>query len=642
MKLKDIFPKIFFKEKIKKEQDKRRKRLIITLTVFFVIVFLVIIIASPIAVYQYLYKDKIYSGVYVDGINLGGLTYDQALERLNQHIDNLKANGLNFCYKDKRVKVDIATVSPTDPDLSYQLLDFSVEPMAKQAFTFGKDKDFFTNLQNQILAVLGQQEINLSFSLKEAELKDFLRQNFKDLENPGQDATIAFNPDGSYVINEEKPGYIMDYETAINDLKNKINLVSINSVELKMIAVVPQVTKIEAQALLPEIDKILKQGEINLRYKDKNWEIKNEEYKNWLGFKKEGQEVKLVFRDDLINQKLQAIAAEINIPAHDAKFTMADNKVTEFVPAQNGLELDQENSLTKINQEFIQNNNLNIDILVKESEPAVKTADVNNLGIKELIGVGVSDFAGSHVNRIKNIKNAVAHLNGILIPPGEFSIVDAIGPVNAATGYFQEFVIKGDRTIPEYGGGLCQIGTTMFRVALYSGLPITERRPHSYIVSYYKPLGMDATIYGPHPDLRFMNDTGFNILLRIKIEGTILTYEFWGTSDGRKVEITDPVLYNWTAQPADRLIENPALKPGQKKLMETGRRGADAHFYRYLTNAAGEKKEEIFRSHYVAWPNIYEVGLQPTPAEPPVPENGTADSASGSSGSSGNQNTNSQ
>ncbi|MCX6744921.1 MAG: VanW family protein [Candidatus Parcubacteria bacterium] len=235
-------------------------------------------------------------------------------------------------------------------------------------------------------------------------------------------------------------------------------------------------------------------------------------------------------------------------------------------------------------------------------------------------------------------------MNGLIIPPGEFSTVDAIGEVNAATGYFQEYVIKGDRTIPEYGGGLCQIGTTMFRVALYSGLPITERRPHSYIVSYYNPLGMDATIYGPHPDLRFNNDTGYNILLQIKIDGTELTFEFWGTSDGRKTEITDPVLYNWTGIPADKLIENIKLKPGEKKKMETGRRGADSHFYRYITKADGVKAEEIFRSHYVAWPNIYEVGVTPKPEVPAtdsISEPSTSNSAAAGESGTTNTNTNS-
>jgi len=541
MKLKDFFPKIFNKEKIKKEKEKRKK-IIMVLAIFFIIVLLGLLFTLPIAAYQYLNKDKVYKGIYIDGINLGGLTYGQTLDRLNQSIDNIKANGLNFYFKNKRVKIEMNIVSPTDPDLSYELLYFDTEAMAKQAFLYGRDQDFFINLQNQFKAILSQHEVGLSYRLRDSELKDVLKQNFKDMENPGQDAQIAFNQDGSFTITKEVPGNVIDFDLAINDLKNKINLLSINSIELKMISVVPQVTQIEAQSLTPKIEEVLKQDKIVLNYKDKKWEIKSEEFKNWLGFKKDNEVVKLSFRDDLLNQKLQGISTEINVPAQDAKFTMADNKVTEFVPSQNGLEVDLDNSRAKINEEFFQNNKTDIDILVKESEPAIKTGDVNNLGIKELIGVGVSDFSGSHVNRIKNIKNAVAHLNGIIIPPGEFSLVDAIGPVNATTGYFPEFVIKGDRTIPEYGGGLCQIGTTTFRVALYSGLPITERRPHSYIVSYYKPIGMDATIYGPHPDLKFNNDTGYNILLRIRIEDTKLTFEFWGTSDGRKVEITDPVL----------------------------------------------------------------------------------------------------
>ncbi|MFA5188278.1 MAG: VanW family protein [Patescibacteria group bacterium] len=641
MKLKELIPQIFSKEKIKKELANRRKRLILILTIFFLVVFFSLIIVCPIIAYQALYKEKIYSGVYIDGVNLGGLTQTQAIERLNKQIDNLKDNGLNFFYQAKKQRVEMTTVSPTDPDLSYQLLNFEPELMAEGAFAFGRDKDWFNNLQGQILAVLRQQEIPLIYTLKEAELKDILKQNFKEFENPGQDAQIVFNPDNTIAISSEARGSVIDYSQSIIDLKKNINLISINSVELKMIPAVPQVTQKEGEALLPEIGQILKQEKLVFTYKDKKWEILNEEFKKWLGFVKDNGQIKLAFKPELIEPKLLSLAGEINIAAQDAKFAMADGKVTEFQPGISGLELDLENSLAKINNEFFTNKNNQIELLVKESAPVIKTEDVNSLGIKDLIGTGVSDFAGSHVNRIKNIKNAVAHLNGIIIPPDEFSIVEAIGEVNAATGYFQEFVIKGDRTVPEYGGGLCQIGTTVFRAALYSGLPITERRPHSYIVSYYKPLGMDATIYGPHPDVRFLNDTGHNILLQIKIEGTKLSFEFWGTSDGRKIEITDPVLYNWTAQPADRLIENAKLKPGEKRLAETGRRGADAYFYRHITKANGEKIDETFRSHYVPWPNIYEIGLQPAPPQP-APDSAATSSVGGESGSTGNQNINSQ
>jgi len=642
MKVKEFFDKILKAKKIKAE--KMKERLILILTVFFILVFFCLLVVLPIAIYQNLYQDKIYSGLFIDGINLGGLTQNQAIDRLNKNIDNLKEKGLNFYYQDKKLRVEMTTMSPTDPDLSYQLLNFNTDLMVFKAFNFGRDKDFLTNLQNQLKAVFSQKEIDLTYTLKEFELKDILKQNFQEFENPGQDAQIVFGSDGSISIAKETSGYAIDYDKAINDFKNKLNLVSINSVELKMKPTSPAVRQSEAEKLIPEISEILKTEKIILGYKDKKWPIAKDEFKNWLSFKKEDGVVKIIFNPDLVRQKLQAIAAEINVAPQDAKFTLTDGKVTEFKPSLPGLELDSEQTLNKINQEFFIDKKIEIEILIKESAPTVKTEEVNNLGIKELIGTGVSDFSGSHTNRIKNIKNAAAHLNGILIKPGEFSLVEAIGPVDASTGYFPEFVIKGDRTIPEYGGGLCQIGTTMFRAALYSGLPITERRPHSYIVSYYKPIGMDATIYGPHPDLRFTNDTGNNLLLQIKIEGTKIAFELWGTSDGRKIEITDPVLYNWTVQPADRLIENPALKPGDKKLMEKGRRGADAHFYRYLTKAPGEKTEEIFRSHYVAWPNIYEVGVQPVAPETSTPaeETNNTSASAGQSGSAGNQNTNSQ
>jgi len=99
---------------------------------------------------------------------------------------------------------------------------------------------------------------------------------------------------------------------------------------------------------------------------------------------------------------------------------------------------------------------------------------------------------------------------------------------------------KKNETIPEFGGGVCQVSTTMFRVALDAGLEITERRNHAYPVAYYSPQGTDATIYLPKPDFRFKNDTNSHILIQPKIVGKRLTIEFYGSKDGRVVEIEGP------------------------------------------------------------------------------------------------------
>ena len=105
-----------------------------------------------------------------------------------------------------------------------------------------------------------------------------------------------------------------------------------------------------------------------------------------------------------------------------------------------------------------------------------------------------------------------------------------------------ELVIKNGATEPEFGGGICQVSTTTFRAAIYSGLKITARRNHAYPVSYYNPQGMDSTVYVPQPDLKFINNTPRYILIQTKIEGTILTFDFYGTDDGRKTTVDGPTI----------------------------------------------------------------------------------------------------
>jgi len=151
---------------------------------------------------------------------------------------------------------------------------------------------------------------------------------------------------------------------------------------------------------------------------------------------------------------------------------------------------------------------IEIELAVVKTQPEVTTENIDNLGITALLGAGESNFYGSPRNRRHNIAVGSARFNGVLIGPNEeFSFNKVLGKVGPQAGYLPELVIKKNKTVPEYGGGLCQVSTTAFRAALNSGLKITERVPHAYPVRYYNPQGTDATIYPPHPDLRFLIPT---------------------------------------------------------------------------------------------------------------------------------------
>lgn len=243
---------------------------------------------------------------------------------------------------------------------------------------------------------------------------------------------------------------------------------------------------------------------------------------------------------------LDTLGTKVNLPAEDAVFAGDEkNKVYIKTADKPGQELDVEASLTAIEQALTANKetSLTITLPVVTSEAVFKSSDLERLGLKELIGEGKSNFAGSPKNRIYNIKRALQQFTGVIIKPGEeFSFVKYLGTVDGTTGYLPELVIRNNKTEPEFGGGICQVSSTVFRAAIYSGLKITERRNHSYAVQYYKPFGMDATVYIPRPDFKFLNNTPGAIFMQPEISGTDLIFRFFGTRDGRTTSIDGPYI----------------------------------------------------------------------------------------------------
>ena len=315
------------------------------------------------------------------------------------------------------------------------------------------------------------------------------------------------------------------------------------------------------------------------------------------------------FDKDKASQYLKELATSIDKEPVDGKFEIKDGKANEFVIGSDGKKLLIDENIIRIENAIInQEKNIVLDV---EEIKANGVEDMDKMGIKELVATGQSNFSGSPTNRIHNINVGAQVFNGILIKPGEnFSFIKYLGEVSEKTGYLPELVIKEDKTIPEYGGGLCQVSTTFFRAAINAGFPIIERTAHEYRVSYYEPAGFDATIYDPKPDLIFKNDTANYILIQTRISGTDLFVDFYGTNDGRKVDVSKSTVYNYV-QPGDPImIETTDLLPGEKKQTDIAHTGADAYFTRQITYADGTTKNDRFDSHYVPWRAKFLVGKE--------------------------------
>lgn len=314
---------------------------------------------------------------------------------------------------------------------------------------------------------------------------------------------------------------------------------------------------------------------------------------------------------------IQPISKQIEKKPVDALFQFQSNRVTTFRPSENGREIDIETldnilvskALTVASLQKPQT--VIIPIPVKIIQPDITTEKVNKLGIKELIGSGSSFFFHSIPSRIYNINLAASRINGVLVAPGEtFSFDKALGDVSAFTGYKQAYVIQNGKTVLGDGGGVCQVSTTFFRALLNAGLPIVERTAHAYRVGYYEqdsPPGFDATVYVPTVDLKFKNDTGNYILIQsqIDLDNLSLTFNLYGTKDGRVVNISKPVITNQKPPPPDVYQDDPTLPKGEIKQTDFAAWGANVYFTRTVTKNGKTIISDKFVSNYQPWQAIY-------------------------------------
>ncbi len=558
-----------------------------------------------------MYQDKLLKGISVAGIDIGNLSLEEARSRLDKRIDFVSRRGFVYTAAGKTVTIypSISTMESADSiDL---IVSWNTDETLAKVEDFNKN----TNLFWRIVTLLKGRDFALSYNWDREQHQEIMMQSFQGLLSDKQEADFYFDDQDSIHFTPEQAGRTFDYHQAMAATQKQIETLISTDIELTVIEDPPLITQDIIRQYQNDIVALVGRGDFVLTFDDNDYEIPEKVWLDWLTIKQGGNGFYVGLDQDEFSAYLteSGIKDEVERPVKDAKFDLSQGRVAEFVSSQPGRSIDIVQT-TKQMETVLKNraqSEPTVAISIVTVEPKVQTKDVNDLGIVEIIGTGESDFSGSPVNRVHNIGVGADTLHGVLIEPDEeFSLITNLGEIDGEHGYRQELVIKGDKTIPEYGGGLCQIGTTMFRAALASGLPVTERRNHSYRVPYYEPAGTDATIYNPWPDLKFKNDTGHYILIQARIEGNELYFDFWGTKDGRVVMMTEPEVYNIVSPPEKKIIKTTDLEPGQTRCTERAHYGADAKFdYSVQYPDAPEPVETTFYSHYVPWQEVCLLGV---------------------------------
>ncbi|MBU2037154.1 VanW family protein [Patescibacteria group bacterium] len=478
-------------------------------------------------------------GLMVAKIKIGGLNENELEEFLKNKIAEFNRQEITIVHGEKNWQM-----TPADFGL---IIDLTAT--AQAALTFGQEAGANAFFQ-QTRALFFGQEIALNYSINSAKFKTALLL-FSALEAPIQNAFFKYDPlSDEFIITPAQSGRVINRDQLIAGLlktfaepKQPINLV-IDKAK-------PMVSEKEISQVADQAKKLADSAPYFLQSDAGTWRVDKSELANWLTvlFPADApQTAQLSLNAIAIADFLTPLTASINREPLDAKLTWENGELKLAILAQNGVKLDIAASAQKISEDILANlpeldetSKKNIYLITTPIAPKISSQSLKELGLLTLLGQGESNFSGSPANRRHNIQTGATKLNGLLIKPGEeFSLSQNIGAIDAQNGWLPELVIKNNQTILEFGGGLCQVSTTLFRAAINAGLKITDRHPHAYPVHYYDPPGFDATVYPPSPDLKFLNSTPGNILLQSKIVGNKLFFDVYGTNEGREVKIKGP------------------------------------------------------------------------------------------------------
>lgn len=353
-----------------------------------------------------------------------------------------------------------------------------------------------------------------------------------------------------------------------------------------------------------------KSGNIVNRFKElKDLEIETKKY-----------DLKLSFDDNKLNEVIDSLAQRIDVEPTETTIVKVEpeeedkkkkNKDAEEEAPQFDIEegnigykLDTFKTMSDIKAALSDwdGSDKVIQLSINEKEPKGKKEDLDK--IKDVIGSFTTKFGSSSSDRTGNLRTGVGHINGTVLYPGEeFSTYETVSPFTEENGYFLAGSYLNGTVVETFGGGICQVSTTLYNAVLMAELEVVERHNHSMVVNYVDISG-DAAISGTEKDFKFKNNKDFPIY----IEGIVskdkkLTFNIYGIEtrpENRTIELKS--IETGRLEPEQRVVEDPS-KPIGYMAVSGGHIGYSGEYWK-IVKVDGEEteRERINVSNYQSTP----------------------------------------
>jgi vancomycin resistance protein YoaR len=563
--------------------------------------------------YQLIYAGRIFPGVSVAGIDLSGMSPQDAALKLSQT--------LSYPISGKVLFRDGSNVWVASPAQLGMVFDPSSS--AESAYRLGRSGDVFAALDGQLRALEFGDEIAPVIVFDQRVANQYLQMLGQKIDQPAMEASLHVN--GTQVVAQAgQVGRMLNVNATLTYLGARLQTFTDGEVPLVIQETQPSLMDVSSQADAARaiLSQPLQLVIPNAGPNDPGpWVYDPPTVANMLGVVQvqNGNQagLQVLLNPDSVRQMLANIATQADRQAANAQFhfNTTAQQLTLITPSITGRTIDIDATVKAINDAVAQGQHT-IPLVMQETQPAAAdNATAQQLGITQLIEQQTSYFYGSPAARIQNIQTAAARFDGVLVAPGEtFSMGQTLGDVSLNSGFAEALIIYGNRTITGVGGGVCQVSTTLFRTVLNAGFPVVERVPHAYRVSYYEETsngndpnlaGMDATVYFPLVDFQFKNDSQDWILMETHVGSDYLTWQFYSTPDGRSVTINTTGPQNIVPAPPPSFVINPDLNQKMKQT-DIAVNGADVDVTRTVTKNGAVYFQDEYKTHYEPWQAICE------------------------------------
>lgn len=322
----------------------------------------------------------------------------------------------------------------------------------------------------------------------------------------------------------------------------------------------------------------------------------------------------------LVGETLYKKSSKINIEAIDNGLKMENGKFV-YVSGQDGDEVDIVTAVNELSahvstdweEAVIENDEFTLTSIISHPRGSEEELSV----VKDIIGTFTTNYKTSGWGRAKNVENGASKINGTVLYPGdELSVYELVNPFTQANGYELAGSYSNGETVESFGGGICQVSTTLYNAALNAELEITQRFNHSMIVTYVD-LSADAAIAGTYKDLRFKNPYDFPVYIQGVCSNRNITFNIYGVetrASNRKVSYESVVLE--VRDPLTEFTLDPGQPLGVFRQTRSEHIGYSSELYKIVkVDGVQQSRERVNRSNYQASCRKVVIGIAGATAE---------------------------